>query len=109
MRDIPEKDWKKLRSIKDRVLDDACARILTRAESIVQNREGRNHEAYLALWALLDKEDDEIALMFNELKRSTAILKLAQWRSHGLLSENDLALFSEETQNSLKIIHEIGR
>jgi len=106
MRTIPEKDWKQLRSIQNRVLDDACARILTRAESIVQNREGRNHQAYMDLWALLDKEDDEIALMFNELKRSTALLKLAQWRSHGLLSENDLALFSEETQTMVKAIND---
>ncbi len=47
MRTIPEKDWKQLRSIKTRVLDDACARILAGGESILQKREGRNHEAYL--------------------------------------------------------------
>ncbi len=47
MRTIPEKDWKQMRSLKARVLDDACARILTRVESIMQKREGRNHEAYL--------------------------------------------------------------
>ncbi len=109
MRTIPEKDWKQMRSIKERVLDDACARILTRVESIVQNREGRNHAAYLALWALLDKEDDKIALMFNDFKRSTALLMLAQWHSSGLVPESDLALFSEETQNTVKAITGIGR
>jgi hypothetical protein len=78
-------------------------------ESIVQNREGRNHQAYRALWALLDKEDDKIALMFNDFKRSTALLMLAQWHSRGLLSESDLALFSAETRNTVKAITEIGR
>ena len=105
MRTIPEKDWKQMRSIKERVLDDACARILTGVESILQKREGRNHEAYLALWDLLHKEDDKIAFMFNDLKRSTAFFKLAAWQSHGLVSESDLALFTEETHDAVKVIN----
>jgi len=109
MRTIPEKDWKQMRSMKVRVLDDACARILAGAESILQKREGRNHEAYLALWDLLHKEDDKIAFMFNDLKRSTAFFKLAAWQSHGLVSESDLALFTEETQDAVKAINEYAR
>jgi hypothetical protein len=105
MRTIPEKDWKQMRSMKVRVLDDACARILAGAESILQKREGRNHEAYLALWDLLHKEDDKIAFMFNDLKRSTAFFKLAAWQSHGLVSESDLALFTEETHDAVKVIN----
>ena len=88
-----------------RVLDDACARILAGAESILRKREGRNHEAYLALWDLLHKEDDKIAFMFNDLKRSTAFFKLAAWQSHGLVSESDLALFTEETHDAVKVIN----
>ncbi|MGA2935920.1 MAG: hypothetical protein ABSF52_02315 [Syntrophobacteraceae bacterium] len=91
--------------MKVRVLDDACARILAGAESILQKREGRNHEAYLALWDLLHKEDDKIAFMFNDLKRSTAFFKLAAWQSHGLVSESDLALFTEETHDAVKVIN----
>jgi hypothetical protein len=109
MRTIPEKDWKQMRSMKARVLDDACARILTRVESIVQKREGRNHEAYLALWDLLHKEDRKIAAMFDDLKRSTAFFKLAAWQSHGLVSESDLAFFTEETQDAVKAINEYVR
>jgi len=105
MRTIPEKDWKQLRSMKARVLDDACARILTGVESILQKREGRNHEAYLDLWDLLHKEDHKIAFMFDDLKRSTAFFKLAAWQSHGLVSDNDLALFTGETQDAVKVIN----
>lgn len=98
-----------MRSLKARVLDDACARILTGVESIVQKREGRNHEAYLELWDLLHKEDDMIAAMFDDLKRSTAFFKLAAWQIHGLVSESDLALFTEETQDAVKAINEYAR
>jgi hypothetical protein len=109
MRTIPEKDWKQMRSIKARVLDDACARILTGVESILQKREGRNHEAYLDLWDLLHKEDRKIASMFDDLRRSTAVLMLVQWHSHGLVSDSDLALFTEETQDAVKAINQYAR
>ncbi len=109
MRTIPEKDWKQMRSIKARVLDDACARILAGVESILQKREGRNHEAYLELWDLLHKEDHKIASMFDDLKRSTAFFKLAAWQSHGLMSDSDLALFTEETQDAVKVINNCAR
>src|ERR671923_2884279 len=40
MRAIPETDWKQLRALKTRALNDACARILDAVAQIVQNREG---------------------------------------------------------------------
>ncbi len=95
-----------MRSMKARVLNDACARILAGVESIVQKRDGRDHEAYLSLWALLKKEDAEIASMFDDFKRSTALFKLTAWQRYGLVSESDLALFTEETQNTVKAINE---
>ena len=95
--------------MKPRVLSDACARILNAVESLVQKRDGGNHEAYLALWGLLKKEDASIALMFDDFKRSTAFFKLAAWHRHGLVSERDLALFTEETQNIIKAINENAR
>ena len=109
MRAIPERDWKLLRSMQPRVLDDACARILKAVESAVHTRDRGNHEAYIALWDLLKKEDASIAFMFDDFKRSTGLFKLAAWQRHGLVSESDLALFSEETRNIVKAINENAR
>lgn len=109
MRDIPEKDWKKLRSLKTRALNDACERILDAVAQIVQKRHGREHEAYLELWDFIRKQDYLIALMFDEFKRSTAAYKLAAWQRHGLVSESDMALFTEETQAKVKAINQDAR
>jgi hypothetical protein len=109
MRTIPERDWKKLRSLKTRALNDACARILDAVTQVVQKRHGREHEVYLELWKLLQEQDALIALMFDEFKRSTAFFKLAAWQRHGLVSESDLALFTEETQAMVKAINENAR
>jgi hypothetical protein len=109
MRTIPERDWKKLRSMKTRALNDACARILDAVAQIVQKKDGREHEAYLELWDFIRKQDKLIALMFDEFKRSTASYKLAAWQRHGLVSESDMALFTEETQAKVRAINEIAR
>ena len=97
MRAIPETDWKQLRALKTRALNEACARILDAVAQILQKQDGREHEAYLALWELLQNQDALIASMFNDFKRSTAFSKLAAWQRHGLVTESDMALFTEET------------
>jgi hypothetical protein len=109
MRAIPETDWKQLRALKTRALNDACARILDAVAQIVQNGDGREHEAYLALWELIQKEDDWIASMFDDFKRSTAVYKLAAWQWHGLVTERDLAWFTDETQATGKAMNQNAR
>jgi hypothetical protein len=109
MRAIPETDWKKLRALKTRALNDACARILDAVAQIVQNRDGREHEVYLALWELIRTQDAWIASMFDDFKRSTAVYKLAAWQRHGLVSERELAGFTEETQAAVKAMSQHAR
>ena len=109
MRAIPETDWKKLRALKTRALNDACARILDAVAQILQKKDGREHEAYLELWELLQNQDHLIASMFDDFKRSTAFDKLAAWQRHGLVSESDLVLFTEETQATVKAMNHTAR
>lgn len=104
MERIAERDWKTLRAMKDDVLNAACERILDKAQSVLDNREGRNYQAYLELFKLIEAEDREIALMFDNLKRSTAIQKLIAWRTRGLLADEDVAQFSDETRRILSFL-----
>jgi hypothetical protein len=109
MRTIPETDWKTLRALKTRAVNDACARILDAVAQLVQQREGREHEAYLALWELLQTQDAWIASLFDDFKRSTAFYKLAAWQRHGLVTASDLALFTEATQATVKAMNQNAR
>jgi hypothetical protein len=106
---IPESDWKKLRALKDNFLNVACERILEKAHGVISDRSKGSHAAYLALWQLLKTEDGEIALMFDEFKRSTAILKLVVWKRNSLISDAALAEFSEETQEAVRALTSIQR
>jgi hypothetical protein len=109
MRAIPETDWKNLRALKTRALNDACARILDAVAQIMQQRAGREHEVYLALWELLQTRDAWIASLFDDFKRSTAFDKLAAWQRYGLVTERDLAAFTEETQATVKAMNQPAR
>jgi len=102
MRSIPESDWKKLRSMKGDVLSVACARIFEKVDGILNEREGKEHSAYLKLWKLINQEDREISLMFDELRRSNAIEKLAAWKRNGVISDESFSEFTNEPGKKLK-------
>jgi hypothetical protein len=106
---IPEKDWKKLRSLKDATLNMACERIFIKIDKLSKERGATSHKYYLKLWKLIHSEDEKIALMFNDLKRSNAIFKLATWKNNELLSIDDFKEFTKETQDRIQSICDINR
>ena len=89
--------------MKDDVLADACERIFVKIENILKDKSSTSHEKYRNLWKLMKEEDNEIALMFDDLKRSNAMLKLAYWKKNGLLTKEQCEQFSEETQESVTL------
>lgn len=104
MSSIPEKDWKLLRAMKDEKLNQACGGILERIEAELKNKGKENHKAYLEVWEVVNSSNREIAEMFDDLRRSNAVLKLASWRRYGLLTEKELNEFSEETRSTIEAI-----
>lgn len=104
MKPIVEKDWKLIRSMKDSKLNQACEQILGVAGSAITNKGNKNHAAYLDVWEIVQAGDDKIAEMFDDLRRSNAVLKLAAWKRNSLLTENELNEFSEETRSAIEAI-----
>ncbi len=98
MKTIPESDWKILRAIKGDVLNISCGRILEKIKKIIEEQPGNEHIAYLELWEMLEEDNREISLMFDDLKRSNAIYKLAAWKRNGVISDDSFAKISNETQ-----------
>lgn len=101
MNKIAEKDWKKLRAMKDEKLHMACEKIFMKINSIIEQRGGESHKAYLELWQVVHEEDKKIAIMFNDLRRGNAILKLVAWKRNGLLSDSELKEFTKETRERI--------
>ena len=106
MENIQEKDWKIARSIKGKILNLACGRILDKISAIT-HRDNTNHEKFLDVWDLLHRENDDIALMFDGFRRSTAIHQISLWKRNGLLTDEDFSSFSIETQEIINKISEL--
>lgn len=98
---IPESDWKKLKSLKEINLQRACERILERIEKVAESRGGQSYKAYLEIWKIMEHEDTQISKMFDDLKRSTALFKLALWRANGVITEEELSQFTKETRDKI--------
>ncbi|MBM9511013.1 hypothetical protein [Desulfogranum marinum] len=104
---FPERDWKKLRSLKDSALEKLSNRIIEKLNSLIESREGGSHKTYLRLWETMRAEDKIVAALFDDLSRSSAIITLAGWKTHGILSDDDFNDFTEDTQNRINTLMEI--
>jgi len=104
MSGILEKDWKIIRAIKDEKLNAVCADILDEIDREIKNKEEKNHKAYLSIWNIVNTRDRDVADMFNDLKRSNAVYKLALWYKNGYLTDKELNQFSEETRSTINAL-----
>ncbi len=106
MRHIKESDWKYLRSIKDQVLNRHCDGILEVIDLILQNRKSEEHKSYIQIYNLINRKDNEIAITYNDLKRSNAIEKICHMRRHFAMTDEEFSKFSDETKDIVNSILE---
>ena len=104
MTGIPEQDWKRVKALKDKILNAICADILDEINQEIKNKEDNNHKAYLRVWEIVNTRDKDIADMFNDLKRSNAVFKLSLWYKNGYLTEKELNDFTQETQSTINAL-----
>ena len=97
---IPESDWRVLRSVHRAALDRYCARVLDECERAIRVGDGSAHDRYLRLFRLLKERDASVAAAFNDLRRSTAIQRLAAMIGLGVVTDAELSEFSAPTRES---------
>jgi hypothetical protein len=99
MRKFPERDWKKLRAIQPKALHRFCADILDELHQ-KSDPDARSdaHETYLDIYRTIHDRDELLSVLFDDWRRSTAVLSLMGWASHGLPTEEEFAPFSDETR-----------
>jgi hypothetical protein len=105
MRTFPERDWKTLSRLKPLALDRLCKRILDGAKEIIDDVEkGENHDAYLSLYKYIMEQDEEVALCFNDWRRTNAMILLGSWRVRNLITDEEFAAFTPETRGIIDFL-----
>ncbi len=95
---IKESDWKYLRKLQPMLLERACARINKEAALILKNGEnGGQHQLYRDVYRHYNQNDDMIAECFDDYRRSKAKLRILSLVRHGIMSNEELHGFSDDT------------
>ncbi len=100
---IPESDWKVFRKLHRVALERFCQRVLDESTAICAKNDATAHERYLELYALVQERNRRIADVFDEFRRSTALTSIRLMRVHDLLTADEIAEFSEETQRTTQV------
>lgn len=104
---IPESDWRHFKQVHDDLLERYCARVLNDLTTVAKATGGTAHERYVRAYKFLKSRDEELARAFDDFRRSTAVMQLAIMRRMGLLSDEDLNVFSKQTQEQVRGIASI--
>ena len=107
MREIPESDWKYLRTIKDDMLDTLCKRINDGASLIYSNKKLSEYEKFRNLLEHIHEGQGRVANCFDDWRRSTVIMKLLALHEERLLTKEHLSHFSTETRQRLRDLSEL--
>ena len=107
--EIKESDWKLFRRLHDVALERFCERVLKEIRSVAEEHGGTYHDRYLEVFALIRDRDKAIASMFNDVRRSNALILLANIKQAGLLTLGEVAQFSAETRQAIDRIETVRR
>ena len=97
-RRIPERDWKVYRDLHRTLVERYCRRVLDEVESLIGAESQSAHDRYGRLYGLIRDRDKEIARVFDGMRRSAALFQIEACRELGLLTDEEMSRFSDETQ-----------
>jgi hypothetical protein len=105
--EVPEAEWKYFRKVSKTALQVLCQRILDEIEQVSRDGSKTAHERYLEIFKLIRKRDDDIAIAFNDMRRSVFYQQLASIRYQNLLTDEQWNGFSEATRQRVEGLIEI--
>jgi hypothetical protein len=102
-RQISESDWKLWRRLREEALERYCQKALDDFAKL-KNGEASAHERYLKLYQLVKRRDKKLGEIFDGPSRSNAFFQIALALRARLLSADEMAGFSDETQNVIAFL-----
>lgn len=104
--EIKESDWKVFRRLRAVALERYCQRVIEEVR-VAAECTSDYHDCYLRLYRLIRERDKTLAIVFDDPRRSTAFLLLANIVAEELLTQEELKQFSVEVQERIEVINEL--
>lgn len=100
--EIAESDWKHFRKLHSIALERFSTQILKEIKTVSADVSKSSHLRYLDIYKIVERRDKELSALFNDLRRSTALVQIVSIYDNGLLTETELMGFSQEVVNLVK-------
>jgi len=101
MNNIPEADWKYMRTLQPALLERLCERINHKTSAILNDSTRTAYERYLAVFKKTPKDDRVVADCFDDWRRSTIFTRILTIYWQGLFTENELQGFTQQTRERI--------
>lgn len=99
---ISEADWKQFKVVRNIALERWCERVLAECQDITES-ELSAHERYGSLFGYLKSRNETMVAIFDDSRRSTAVICLSIMKRHGLITDEELDSFSPELQKRISV------
>src|ERR1700722_19855194 len=98
---IQERDWKVFKRIREVALQRYCERVVMDAQRIIEDRSASISmlDRYHQLFNLMRERDKTLASVFDNPRRSTALMQIGIIQSMELWMDEEMAEFTQETRN----------
>jgi hypothetical protein len=101
---MTESDWKLFRELRTVALERFCERVLSDIARITSDSRKTQHERYLEVFAIVRGRDRDLAAMFDNPRRSTALDQLSMMLLCGLVTGEELLRFSPKIHESVSVL-----
>jgi hypothetical protein len=103
--EFPESDWRRFKEVHSEAEERYCERILEEVAAIAsRSTEASAHARYMEIYKVIRDRHKQMANVFGDYRRSTAVLQLGLMRRMKLLTDEELGLFSERTRTRIEEI-----
>jgi hypothetical protein len=99
-----ESEWRLLRSVHRAALDRYCKRVLEECAATIGETDSSPHDRYLRLYRMLKERDMGLSTAFDDMRRSTALERLAAMIAVEAVTDEELNQFSASTRESANIL-----
>ena len=93
MEPLSEKDWRAFKALKADALERYSSSILAESAAVSADMKRTAHERYLAVYALIQARNREMAKTFDGHSRSKARYQLRMMHTMELITDEDLQRF----------------
>ncbi|HUB25771.1 MAG TPA: hypothetical protein VL992_10115 [Tepidisphaeraceae bacterium] len=106
---MTESDWKIFKQIHAVARERYYMRCVTELAKILNDNSRSYRDRFIVPAEMSDKLRREASEMFDDYRRSTALLKLTRMQYERLVDDGEMARFSPELQESVRLILSHGK